>query len=257
MSSNAYPIAVQLYNLRYVDTPLGEKLAKVAEIGYDGVEMLQDHDISATETKDLLDKNGLKVSSAHISLQKLEDDLDGVVAFSKAIDNSALVVPALPQEMRDNDGPGWERIGRRLGELGKRCADQGIRLGYHNHSFEMVKVDSRLALEWLFDGAGVEDLFWEPDLAWIQHGGVDPVELLGRYTGRCLRIHAKDLAPAGENQDQMGLADVGYGVLDWNAILPACKVAGAEWFIVEHDLPSDPFESITRSYQFLSMELNS
>ena len=50
-------------------------------------------------------------------------------------------------------------------------------------------------------------------------------------------------------------ADVGTGTLDWDAILPAAKAAGVEWFVVEHDFPSDPLGSIRASYDFLAAKL--
>ena len=81
------------------------------------------------------------------------------------------------------------------------------------------------------------------------------VKLLQQFAGRCPRIHCKDVAPEGENQDQMGFADVGYGTLDWSALLPAAKAAGAEWYIVEHDLPKQPLASVKRSFEFLAKQL--
>ena len=124
-----------------------------------------------------------------------------------------------------------------------------MKLMYHNHAFEMESVDGKLAIDWLMESA--PKLGFEIDLAWVQRGGQNGVQLLKKYAGRCPRIHCKDLAPEGENQDQMGFADVGHGVLDWNALLPAAKAAGAEWYIVEHDLPKEPLVSIERSFKFL------
>jgi sugar phosphate isomerase/epimerase len=143
------------------------------------------------------------------------------------------------------------QLGRKLDGIGKRCGDAGVRLLYHNHAFEMVEVEGQLAIDWLLEGASPENLGFEIDLAWVQRGGQDGVKLLQRYAGRCPRIHCKDVAPEGQNQDQMGFADVGHGVLDWAALLPAAKAAGGEWYIVEHDLPKEPLTSIRRSFEFL------
>ena len=51
------------------------------------------------------------------------------------------------------------------------------------------------------------------------------------------------------------LGDVGHGILDWSALLPAAKAAGGEWYIVEHDLPKDAFAMARRSYEFLAATL--
>ena len=143
------------------------------------------------------------------------------------------------------------RSGQTLNELGVRCRAEGMRRGYHNHAFEMEAFDGVRAIDLVLENAEPENLFWEPDLAWITDGDAAPQELLEKYSGRCPYVHAKDLAPAGENEDQMGLADVGYGRLDWDALIPACRAAGATCYIVEHDLPKEPVASVRRSREFL------
>ena len=206
--------------------------------------------------KALLEENHLTACSTHVQLSPLEDELDQVIAFNQAIGNDCLILPVPPEENRSGDAAGWLQFGRRLDAIGQRCADAGMRFLYHNHAWETVELEGKLALDWLFEGASPENLQWEPDIAWIVRGGVDPVQLLMRYSGRCPRIHVKDIAPEGENEDQMGFADVGHGVLDWSVLLPAAEAAGGEWFIVEHDLPKDPVNTVLRSFEFLDDTLD-
>ena len=251
------PIALQLYTLRRLDLTLDETLAKVAEIGYTGVETLGDHGLSADDMNALMAKHGLKIASTHVALEALESNIDQVIEFNLAVGNEAITIPYLAEELRAKDSNGWLTIGRRLDVLGQQCTAAGLKLLYHNHGFEMEEIEGQLAIDWLMEGADPANVGFEPDLAWIAHGGVDGVELLQRYAGRCHRIHCKDLAPEGENLDQMGLADVGYGILDWSALLPAARAAGGKWYIVEHDLPADEWGSVTRSFEFLQGMLGS
>lgn len=248
------PIALQLYTLRNLQIPFDEVLRQVAAIGYTGVETVGNHNLSADEMKALLDKHQLKVVSAHAGIALLESDLDGVIAFNKAIGNQVLVVPFLAPDDRGKDGAAWTQLGKRLTVFSQRCQDAGMKLMYHNHAFEMESVDGKLAIDWLMESA--PKLGFEIDLAWVQRGGQNGVQLLEKYAGRCQRVHCKDVAPAGQNEDQMGFADVGHGVLDWAALLPAAKAAGAEWYIVEHDLPKEPLVSIRRSFEFLKSKLS-
>ncbi|MEZ4870153.1 MAG: sugar phosphate isomerase/epimerase [Caldilineaceae bacterium] len=249
MAQARNPIAVQLYSLRNLTIPFDEILGHVAAIGYGGVETVGNHKLTADEMKALLEKHNLQVCSSHTALQALEGDLEGVIAFNQAIGNQTLVVPFLAPDDRGATSAAWTQMGQRLAALGRRCQDAGMKLMYHNHAFEMEQVDGKLAIDWLM--ASADQLGFEIDLAWVQRGGQNGVELLQRYAGRCPRVHCKDLAPEGQNQDQMGFADVGHGVLDWSALLPAAKAAGAEWYIVEHDLPKEPLVSIRRSFEFL------
>ncbi|MCX6049676.1 MAG: sugar phosphate isomerase/epimerase [Chloroflexi bacterium] len=255
MSQSPLPIALQLYTLRNLTLSFPELLAEVAAIGYKGVETTSNHGCTVDEMRALLDKNQLQVVSAHAGLPLLESDLDGVIAFNKGIGNNTLVVPWIPEAARAGGAEGWQALGRTLDGYGQRCADAGMRLLYHNHAFEMVEIEGKVAIEWLLDAAKPQNLGFEIDLAWVARGGQDGVKLLQQYTGRCPRIHCKDVAPAGQNEDQMGFADVGHGTLDWSALLPAAKAAGAEWYIVEHDLPKDALASVKRSFDFLKQQL--
>lgn len=255
MATTHLPLAVQLYSLRMLPNPLDDVLGLVAAAGYRGVETIGDHGLSAAALGDLLGKHNLQAISTHVALPALEANVDGILAFHQAIGNRVITIPYLAEELRPADGVGWQALGARLGAIGAQCAAAGFRLLYHNHAFEMARVDGRLAIEWLLDGADPAHLQWEPDLAWIVRGEADPVALLRQYTGRCPRIHVKDLAPAGTNEIEKGFADVGYGTLDWAALLPAAAAAGAEWYIVEHDLPQDPVRTIRRSIEFLQQKM--
>jgi sugar phosphate isomerase/epimerase len=251
MTESNLPLAVQLYSLRMLPDSFDVVLGHVADAGYRGVETIGDHGLSASEMQELLDKHNLHAISSHRSLDALEKDLDGIIAFNQATGNQVITIPFLPQELRPTDAKGWEELGARFGALGKECAAAGIRLLYHNHDFEMKRIDGKLMIEWLLDSTDPAYLQWEPDLAWIVRGEADPVALLQQYAGRCPRVHVKDLSPAGTNVEEKGFADVGYGTLDWKTLLPAARAAGAEWYIVEHDLPQDPLRTIRRSYDYL------
>lgn len=253
MSSAALPIAVQLYSLRKMTEPFDAVLGDVAAAGYVGVETIGDHGLSAAAMNDLLQKHNLMAVSTHVQYKALTENFDAVTAFHQAIGNPIIVLPVPPE--RPTEADGWKKLGRMFDELGARVADKGLKLLYHNHNFEMVAYDGALGLQWMLDAAKPEHLGWEPDLAWIVRGNADPLALLKQYSGRCLRIHAKDIAPAGTGEDEMGFADVGYGTLDWDALLPAAKSAGGEWFVVEHDLPKDPIHSVARSCAFLQSKL--
>jgi sugar phosphate isomerase/epimerase len=249
------PIAVQLYSLRNVQSSFDEILGQVAAIGYSGVETVGNHSLSAEAMQDLLAKHGLQVVSTHVAIAAMEADLDGIIAFNKAIGNNTLVIPFLAPADRGTDGASWTALGQRLDGIGQQVRAAGMQLLYHNHAFEMETIDGKLGIDWLMESSAPENVGFEVDLAWVARGGQDGVAMLQKYAGRCPRVHCKDLAPEGENQDQMGFADVGHGTLDWSALLPAAKAAGAEWYIVEHDLPKEPMHSIQRSYEFLKSQL--
>jgi sugar phosphate isomerase/epimerase len=256
------PIAVQLYTLRSLKQAPADVLEQIAAIGYSGVELAGTFapSMPPADLRKLLDKAGLQVVSAHVSLNDMEADLPGAVRAQKTLGNDMLIVPWVAEEVRGKTVDSWRALGARLGRLAKRSQLAGMRFMYHNHDFEMVIIDGKPAIDWLMAGAaqtaGPVDVGFELDVAWAQYGGQSVPDLLQRYSGRVARLHAKDLAsdPAATPEEK-GLSTVGAGKLDWDAILPAAKAAGVEWYVVEHDFPTDPFASIRSSYEFLAGKL--
>ena len=239
-------LAVQLYTLRTMKEPPGEIFNALAEIGYQGVELAGVYGLSALALRDLLQGAGLRVVSAHVSLDSIEADLPAVVRYQKTLGNDVLVVPWVPESLRGPDAASWQALGARLARLARRASHAGMRLMYHNHDFEMVIIDGRPAIDWLLEAAGPAVGF-EIDLAWAQAGGQDPAAMLRQYAGRVSRVHAKDWS-----QEARDIADVGAGDVKWDEVLPAAAAAGAEWLIVEHDRPADPLASVGNSYAFLA-----
>ena len=244
-----YPLAVQLYTLRHLSNDVRDLIRVVADAGYAGVEGGYGPEMGAAELKSVLDENKLKMVSVHVMPDILETDLKKVVAFQKTLENDVLIIPWISSKHYGDTAESWQRLGERFGKFARNVKGEGMKLLYHNHSFEFGEYNGKLGLEHLLDSA--PDLGLELDLGWCQEAGVDPLPLLAKYAGRVKRVHVKDRAPEGENTDQNGWADVGYGVIDWPPLLKAAKEAGAEWFIVEHDEPADPVQTIKRSFDTL------
>jgi sugar phosphate isomerase/epimerase len=57
----------------------------------------------------------------------------------------------------------------------------------------------------------------------------------------------KDIAPAGENKDEDGWADLGHGTVPWPKLIKALAGTKAKHYVLEHDNPSDIDRLITRS----------
>jgi len=245
-------LSIQLYTLRSMND-LDAILDAVAAAGYRFVEGVGSHLDDAASVKAKLDARGLRLSSSHVGLAALRERPEQVIAACRTLGFDQLFMPAVPPEQRDMDAVGWRALGRELGALATRFADSGIRLGYHNHNWELRPKDgARTALELLFAEAEASPLAWQADVAWLVRGGAEPETWLRRYRDRLISAHVKDLAPEGKNTDEDGWADVGAGVLDWHSLWRTCRDCGAQWMVVEHDKPSDPARSARASFAWLS-----
>jgi len=253
-SQHESPIAVQMYTLRSIAS-LEEQFTAVKAAGITAIEIFGNQGVSAAELNALVRKYGLKIVSGHVELSDLRENFEAVIAFHKAIGNRHLVVPALIlSQMPGTDPAGWAEAGWYLGEMARRVEAEDMVLAYHNHSYEFADFGGKTGLEIMFAAAG-PSLQAELDMSWVARAGYDPVDMLERFSGRVFAIHAKDRAPLGKADNHLGLADVGSGTLDWAAILPAATKAGAQWIIIEHDLPHDPADSVKRSAAYLRTHL--
>ena len=241
-------LALQLYSVRELGS-LDAMLGAARDAGYHAVQTARLHGVDADVLATALERHRLIGVSSHVGLDELQHDLDTCLQTYGQLGHRSLVIPSLPADLRGGSSERWQETGRLLGDLGRRCRQAGFRLGYHNHAFELSRVDGRYAIEWLLDSAAPEDLGFEPDLGWIARAGADPLPLLERYEGRTELVHVKDYDPGKQSED--GWADVGHGVLDWTVLLPAVAAAGATVYVVEHDEPADPAASARRSAQYL------
>lgn len=242
-------VAAQLYTVRdHLKTPadIGRALARIRQIGYQAVQLSGLGPIDPAELKRILDGEGLVVSATHVSWQELQGSTEPIIERQKIWECEDLAIASMPKEYRTAEG--FAQFGREAAEKARELAQSGLRLSYHNHSFEFQQVGGQAGLAVLFDAAG-GDLAAEIDTYWVQHGGADPAAWIRRFRGRLPVVHLKDMVILNDAQT---MAEVGEGNMNWPAILSALKEAGTRWYMVEQDIcQRDPFESLAISRQNL------
>ena len=241
-------ISYQLYSSRNFP-PLSDTLNMLAQAGYEGAEGfggLYADKAGLTDLAAGLQANGLKMISGHFGIDQVEDTPDWAIEVAQTLGMQTVIVPWLHPDMRPTSGKGWHDLGARLQKAGAPIRAAGLNFGWHNHDFEFIKTaDGAVPQAALFEGG--PDLKWEMDVAWVVRGGADPLVWIKEHAGRIVAAHVKDIAPAGENLAEDGWADVGHGVVDWQAILPALRAIGVANFVMEHDNPADHARFATRS----------
>lgn len=225
-----WPLALQLWTVR-------DELAKDApatfralrEMGYEYVEVAA-LPLPADEIAGMLRDAGLAAMGAHIPLETVTGDTPAAIAYAKALDVAYAAVPWIgPEDCVGRQA--WADAANAMDAAGQGFREAGITLCYHHHGHEFDRVDGEYIFDVIMNTADAQNLAAEIDTYWAQFGGVDPVELMGRYAGRCPLLHVKDMA----NDAQRSFAEVGHGVLDWDAIFRAAKEAGVHWCVVEQD----------------------
>jgi sugar phosphate isomerase/epimerase len=243
-------LSYQLYSSRNFP-PLADTLAMLADLGYDAVEgygALYADDAQVAELTAALGKSGLAMPTGHFGLAQLEAEPAKVLAIARALGITRLYCPYLMPEDRPTDAAGWRAFGARLQAAGRPIRDAGLGFGWHNHDFELRPLpDGQVPQDLIF--AGGPDLEWEIDVAWVVRGGADPSAWITRYAPRITAAHLKDIAPAGQNANEDGWADLGEGTVPWKALMADLRHTPCDIFIMEHDNPSDHARFARRSLQ--------
>jgi len=242
------PIAAQMYTLREAAAQdLRGALRRVAEIGYDGVELAGTFGLTVTELSETFEELGLTCVSGHIPLPNLRGNLEREIETYQALGASYLICPWLPPEER-GDAAGYRALAAELNGFGERCRAAGLPLCYHHHDFELAQFDGRYALDILLEETDPAHLKLEADTYWFKAAGVDPAAYIRRWPERVPLVHLKDMSTGTPPT----FAEVGAGILDWPDIFEAAQTGGAQWYLVEQDTcPGDPFDSLKLSLENL------
>jgi sugar phosphate isomerase/epimerase len=239
-------IALQLYTVRHlaaIDLP--GTLRAVAAAGYRSVEVAGLPEIEPDELARLLAEAGLRAVASHEGIDSLRQDPHAIADRLDVLGCSRAIVPWMPDEDRATVDD-VRRFAAELGALARSFADRGIRLGYHNHSFEFTPLDGTTIWDVLLTELPPEvDL--ELDVYWLSIGGRDPVAEIREAGDRVRLLHMKDRAPGAVPHD----APAGEGILAFPAIVEAGRAAGVEWYVAEQDDPTEPLADIATAARYL------
>lgn len=242
-------ISYQLYSARNI--PLEDALPMVAEAGYTQVEGYRATIEDPRLLQTLLEQSGLSIVSLHVGYDELKNNMKQTLALARELDINHLVCPYLQADQRPATKEGWSEIASELAEFNAEISSVGRDFAWHNHDFEFMRLaDGSLPIRTMLDEA--PDMRWEIDIGWIARVGQDPMSWIRTYLDRISAVHLKDVARAGECEDEDGWADVGYGTVDWPAVLQELSKSDCEHFIVEHDNPSDIGRFTRRSFTTVS-----
>lgn len=262
-----FPIALQLYSVRDdMAADFEGTLKKVKELGYDGVEFAGLYGKTAAEVKALCEEIGLTPISAHVPFVDMMNNPDLIKVY-KEIGCDYVVIPYLTEEYRPGQ-PKFQEVIDGAKMLAEKAKENGMKLCYHNHDFEFVKVDGEYAIDILY--AEVPELSPQFDTCWVNVGGENPAEYVRKYKGREEILHLKDFVGGksenmyaligideNEKKDTAGkfeLRPVGKGVQNFPEILKAAEEVAIKWVVVEQDNPSlglTPMECAKVSMEYL------
>ena len=149
-----------------------------------------------------------------------------------------------------------------LNKAGEHMKKNGFQFFLHNHHYEFMRMSNgERIFDYIIENA--PHINFTLDTYWLQHAGVDVLATIEKLKGRIGCVHLKDYkivvntkldyfdaCPAYES--------VGYGNMDFKAIVPKMKEAGTQYFLVEHDSAAnmpDPMAIVEQSIRYIKAEL--
>jgi inosose dehydratase len=244
----------------------------ISALGYQGIQLRADAltDFQPAALRDLLAQHRLTfvaLSSGEVSIDPAveTETIATHVAHARFVrDAGGLYLQVLdelkpyPRTVKPDE---CEQLGKLLTEIGRRTADVGIPLGYHNHMNTISEHPANL--ERVLAASDPKYVKLELDTAHFVAGGGDPARAIEKYRDRLLFLHLKDVVdiPLGSEHSKypFKFVELGRGRVDLPAAfaaLDAIKFKG--WAVVELDRVPDksrtPKESAMISKQYLEQK---
>jgi sugar phosphate isomerase/epimerase len=219
-------------------------LRSLAGMGYREVEFAGLFGRDPAQVRSLLGELNLSVAGSHVDWTRFRDDPDGAIDETLALGARYLVFPWTPDsERRTLDQ--WHAWAARLNAVAVASSERGLPVAYHNHDFEFTPIDGTVPYDVLLAELDSRISF-ELDLYWLAKAGGEPSALFQRSPGRFPLVHVKDL-----RRSDQAIVDVGQGDLDFAAVFAQAAQSGMQHFIVEHDQPADPMQTVQNSIEYL------
>lgn len=237
--------SLQLYTVRVpLEADLPGTIKRVAELGFTQVEP---YNFAATSDAlaEAFAANGITAPSGHAPL--LSNDQDEIFAAANKLGIKTVIDPFIPADQWKT-AEDVQKIAGELNAAAKKGAEYGVRVGYHNHAWELETIiNGQTALEYLVSLLDPEVVL-EVDTFWSAVGGQDPAALLERLGDRVKFIHIKDGPLTTNTKDQLPAGQGEVAVWD---VIDAAK--SLEVGVVEFDdYSGDIFDGIAQSLAYLN-----
>jgi inosose dehydratase len=230
-----------------------QAIDEIAAVGFPGIQLrasaVSEWGSRPDALRSLLAERGLTLVALSSGLVRLDpaletDDLALHLRHARFLrDAGGLYLQVLDERPpnRDPAPDDYRRMGRLLTEIGRRTADLGIPLAYHNHMGNLGQAPDEVAR--VLESSDPRFVKLLLDTAhWAQAGG-DPVDAIRTYADRLSFLHIKDVeSPVpGEGPRSYRFVELGKGSVIFPAVFGALDDVGFDgWTVVELDRTIEP-----------------
>jgi inosose dehydratase len=247
-------------------------IREIAAVGFAGIQLRQSA-VDAWgerpgELKDLLAEHRLTfvaLSSGEVSSDPARADEErsrhlAHAAFLRDCGGIHLQVLDTWPRGRAVSSEDYVRLGRVLTDVGRRTADMGVTLVYHNHMGALGERPDDVAR--ILEATDPRYVRFLLDTAHYQQGGGEPARAVETHADWLALLHIKDVVSPvpGEPSEPYRFVELGRGKVDFHAVFAAlARARFSGWAVVELDPlrrpERTPAESATLSRRYLEDEL--
>jgi inosose dehydratase len=233
-----------------------QAIEDISAVGYPGIQV-RSNSVEEFGTgaalRESLDQHHLKMialSSGDLSIDPANEksEMAKHTANAKFLrDAGGLYLQIIDVRPKDHEpvAADYKRMGQLLTELGKRVAELGVQLGYHNHMGAMGQTPE--GVDQIVEAMDPRYAKLELDIAHYFQGGGDPAKAVEKYSDRLLFLHLKDVEKLPEDsgaKQAYRFVELGRGSVNVPAVLEALrKINFRGWGIVELDAEPDKSRS--------------
>ncbi|WMJ86095.1 sugar phosphate isomerase/epimerase family protein [Anaerocolumna sp. MB42-C2] len=234
-------VSLQLYSIKEeTNKDFKKAVEQVSQIGFKGVEFAGYGGLSAEELKTLLEENNLYSVGTHTGLKIFEESFEEELKLNKTIGSKYIICPYAEVDTKEK----VDHLVKLLNTAAEKAAKENIKVGYHNHAHEFVKIDGKFPLDMIAENTS-DNVILELDVFWVAYAGIDPVEYIKKWGKKVELIHMKQIDTLKAN------VDMGDGIIDMNEIKEAS--AYAKFFVLEHEEYDKPvWDSIHNDIDYLT-----
>lgn len=243
------PLFVQLWTLRNeMKENFEDTIAQVSKIGFAGVEPIGLSYLTHDQQSQSYVKNKLKVLSFHCSGKDIiSEKITDLIAAAKSYGAKYIVAGSSANGKTDFSSlEGIKSIAESYNRAGDIAAKHGLKVGHHNHDWEMQIIDGKPAIE-IFLSLINSNVIFELDSYWAKVGGVDPVDLLKKYGNKIPLVHIKD-GPVKKGEVMLPF---GRGQLDIPGIVAASKDAEALYVELDDVKVVSHMDATKESFEYM------
>lgn len=212
---------IQMFSIKDVaSVDMKLALKTVAEHGYKNIEFAGFFGNSAEDVKSWLDEYGLTVTSTHTGLAALTPEtIADTVKYHKTIGCDYIIVPhaSWTEESKLESNLAAMKYAQEY------LAGEGITLGFHNHSTELIEYPyGKVPMKEIINNTAID---LEPDVFFFCNCGLDPISFLEKYSSRIRFIHLKDgTYPTDAERDYTNIHEGASSTVTGQGMVPVDKI---------------------------------